>query len=208
MAFSAKTYVEEPRGGGSKIPVGIHSDVSFEGLKKDTGWWDLVFSNSTGRSIHKRLFNPDASKTREVFVEGQDEKVKETPAQALERQQAANFKHVVYVMRIVTPEAVEKFTADTYDAFMAKASKLFETIKGIKVHLKVLPDYKDLKYPEISSYTGYLELNTGGPTTLEFSKKESISVGEMLAKRENDKGSSLSDTVAFPGPSNPGELPF
>lgn len=150
--------------GGSRIPVGIHEGVMFMGITKGEGFYDILFQNPAGQQIHKRLFDPNGTKTKEG----------ESPAEAIERQTATNLAHPVEILRIAYgDDAAGSVEAPTYEAFMQKVIALTTPKKGMLVNLKVTPDrtgqYSDLGFYPSRYVEGFVE---GESTKLKFSKKE------------------------------------
>lgn len=81
-------------------------------------------------------------------------------------------------------DVVDNFEATDYNSFIASASVMLNAKKGTKVHLKVVPDWKEQKYPDLPTYGTYVEILTEGkPTTLEFSKDELKAIGVMELNR-------------------------
>ncbi len=177
-------------GEGLKIPVGIHDDVNFLGLKKESNWWDILFVRpSTRQTIHKRLFQP----TGEYVYE------EETPEMALEREIDTNLKHVVHLLReFLGDDNTSQLEAPDYDTFMDMAADYLAQFIGERVWLKVIPDRKG-KYPDLGKYPNYVERYAPGVgTKLKFTKKES----EAVAKFHEANG--VTDNADQPSASHPG----
>lgn len=173
--LQAKLFVDEGgSSGGVKIPVGIHSGAEFLGITTETTWSDINYGYE-GRSIHKRLFKPTGGRPKEG----------ETIQQALDRETARNLGQLVQVMEVfLGKDVVDNFEATDYNSFIASASVMLNAKKGTKVHLKVVPDWKEQKYPDLPTYGTYVEILTEGkPTTLEFSKDELKAIGVMELNR-------------------------
>lgn len=159
-------------GSGSKIPVGIQSGVSFNGLVRDQEWWDIKFSKD-GQQLHKRLFDPTGS------YQFDDE----TPEQALEREMEANLRHAANLAHVIVGEKASEIEAPDYHAFMKAIADAVNPHKGFLVNLKVIPDRK-LKYPDLGKYPNYLERHQEGvESKLKYSKKEL----ELLQKYQEEK---------------------
>ena len=176
----------EDRGDGVKIPVGIHGDVNFLGLKQDQSWWDILFVKPTTRqTIHKRLFQP----------KGEYVQPDETPQDALERDMDNNLKHVVHLLsEFLGKENTATLEAPDYDAFMEMAAEYLDQFIGERVWLKVIPDKKG-KYPDLGRYPNYVErFYDGEETKLKFSKKELEAV-EKFYQADN-----ATDNASAPGP--------
>lgn len=131
--IQAKLFFESSlSGGGSKIPVGIHEGtVMFDQLVTEGTWADIRFSDTSGRTIHKRLFQPA----------GSNPKNGETPVDARQREEDKNVQQLVYVMRqLLGDEATASVNAQTYDEFVTKSAMMLNNQHGVKVNLKVVPD--------------------------------------------------------------------
>lgn len=123
---------------------------------------DIQFVDSNGRTAHKRLFTPT----------GENPKQGESITDALKRKEDANITALVGVLRELVPEAIDTLEAADYKSFVDKAVSLLNGVKGIKVNLKVTPDYVSQKWPELP-YDSYVEkFIPGVETKLSFSKKE------------------------------------
>lgn len=176
----------EDTGEGAKIPVGIHGDVNFLGLKKDTTWWDILFVKpATRQTIHKRLFQPTGEYTYE----------NETPEEAYNREVDNNLKHVVHLLReFLGDESTSQLEAPDYEAFVEMAADYLDQFIGEQVWLKVIPDRKG-KYPDLGRYPNYVERFVEGmETTLKFTKKE----GEAVAKYYDTQDGGSSDSESVP----------
>jgi hypothetical protein len=173
--FQAKLIFESDLASVGSIPVGIHEGVTFSGLVKDGDSIDITFIDTEKRFARKRLFKPTGAMPFEKA-----DKVMETPAEALEREQHRNVVALTYVLSVVGDEAsIDKLTAKTYTEFAEKAITITNGFKGTKVNLKVVPKVTKKKeggttvYANIPAYNGYMELYTEGvPSTLNFSQKE------------------------------------
>lgn len=182
--YNAKE-LNKPQGGtGVKIPVGIHEGITFSGVVKESTWIDINFHNNDGRSIYKRLFNPSGSKPKE----------NETVSDALQREQERNARILSEVMyAVMDAEIVDAFTAPTYQAFVDGALFYLQQKKGALVNLKVVPDYKEKKYPDLP-LSSFVEKHVPGtPTTFTFSKGQQGDIAKMLAQREDTPASDDSD---------------
>ena len=185
--FAAELAAEN-KGSGVKIPVGIHSDgsVVFNGITTETTWYDINFSNKSGKTIHKRLFTPTGASPLE----------NETIQDAKTREESRNIGYIVQLMtELLSPEIVEAFSAVDYKSFVTSAAALLNQQKGTQVNLKVVPDYKEQKYPDLPKYGTYVEKHKVGiPTKLTFSKKELEAVAAMEGKRaaSQNVGSAMS----------------
>lgn len=85
---------------------------------------------------------------------------------------------------LLAPEVVEQFEATDYKSFIAGAALLLNGQKGVKINLKVVPDWKEGIYPDLPSYGTYVERYVAGvPATLKFSKKEAEAIAQMEDKR-------------------------
>lgn len=180
----------EDTGEGLKIPVGIHGDVNFLGLKKDSTWWDILFVRpSTRQTIHKRLFQP-----RGEFVNPD-----ETPQEALEREMDTNLKHVVHLLReFLGDENTAQLEAPDYDSFMEMSADYLNQFIGEQVWLKVIPDKKG-KYPDLGRYPNYVERYVDGvECKLKFTKKE------LEAVEKYHQGEPASDSTKSPSQSKSG----
>jgi hypothetical protein len=96
---------------------------------------------------------------------------------------------------LLSPEIVEAFSAVDYKSFVSSAAALLNQQKGTPVNLKVVPDYKEQKYPDLPKYGTYVEkYKDGVPTNLTFSKKELEAVAAMEGKRaaSQNAGSAMS----------------
>ena len=183
MAYQAKLFAAEiaadNQGGGIKIPVGLHTDgsVMFNGLTTESTWTDINYANQGGRSLHKRLFTPTGASP----LEG------ESITDAKSREESRNIGHIVQVMvAVLDPAVVDAFEAGDYKSFVAGASLLLNDKKGTKVNLKVIPDRKEQKYPDVPSYGTYVERHIpGGVSSLKFSKKELEAISLMESNRAN-----------------------
>jgi hypothetical protein len=175
--FSAKEF-NKPAGGGIKIPVGVHEGVTFSGVTKEKTWYDISFHNSDGRSIYKRLFEPSGSNPKEG----------ETVTEAIQREQERNARILTEVMyAVLDKEIVDNFSAPTYQAFVDGAVFYLNPKKGASVNLKVIPDYKEKKYPELP-LRNFVEAHvTGQAPSLKMSKKELDDVEKMMKKREEER---------------------
>ncbi len=187
--YQATMFKEESySGGGSKIPVGIHTgNIVFNGLSTDSTWTDINFSEvATGKVIHKRLFVPTGGNPKEG----------ESIQDAYNREVTKNLKHIVHIMTaLLGDEAVASFSAEDYKTFVANAASLLNEQKGTAVNLKVVPDYKEKMYPELPSYGNYVE-KAGGVSRLSFSKKELEAISEMSANRaKKDDGAMSQEDV-------------
>jgi hypothetical protein len=192
--YEAKLFAAElaadNKGSGVKIPVGIHSDgsVVFNGITTETTWYDINFSNKSGRTLHKRLFTPT----------GASPLGNETIQDAKTREESRNISYIVQLMtELLSPEIVEAFSAVDYKSFVTSAAALLNQQKGTQVNLKVVPDYKEQKYPDTmsSKYGTYVEKHKVGiPTKLAFTQKELEAVAAMEGKRaaSQNVGSAMS----------------
>jgi hypothetical protein len=163
--FKASEFEALGNSGGTKISVGIYNGgVFFQGISQESGWIDINFSSSQGKVLHKRLFTPTGSSPL----------VGESLTDALLREQKRNLGVLVHVMSALLPkEVVDSFEAPTYDAFVKQASSLLGAQRGAEINLKVVPDNKEGKYPDIPSYPGFMEKHISGvQTSLKYSKKE------------------------------------
>lgn len=184
--YNAKDF-NKPQGGGVKVPVGIHEGITFSGVTKEPTWVDVSFHNSDGRSIYKRLFNPTGSAPKEG----------ETVTEALQREQERNARVLTEVMyAVVDAEVVDNFSAPTYQAFVDGALFYLQQKKGALVNLKVVPDYKEKKYPELP-LSRFVEKHVPGEaTTLAFSKAQQSDVEKMMARRDSESPKA-SDELPF-----------
>lgn len=188
--LQAKLFHDDPQtgGGGIKVPVGIHEGtVVFSGLSTDVSWTDINFTSNDGRVIHKRLFLPTGSR----LLEG------ETIQDALDREVKQNLQHLVQVMTaLLGKEVVDNFEAADYRSFVAQASAQLNPLKNTAVNLKVVPDYKEQKYPDLPRYGTYLEKHQPGvATSLKYSTKELEAVATMEKNRVGaSSGATLENT--------------
>lgn len=184
--FSAKE-LNRPVGGGIKVPVGIHEGVTFSGIVKEKTWYDILFHNADGRSIYKRLFEPTGSNPKEG----------ETVLEAQQREQERNARILTEVMyAVLDKELVDAFSAQSYAAFVDGAVFYLTPKKGTLVNLKVIPDYKEKKYPELP-LRDFVEKHVAGePSKLKMSKKEQADIEKMMQKREED-APNKSDDLPF-----------
>lgn len=185
--YSAKSFIETPKAGGVKIPVGIHSGVSFSGIIKEPKWFDIQFSNDEGRSIYKRVFAPTGSRQRDG----------ESIQDSILREEENCMKALTEVMvAVLDKEVVENFTAPTFSAFVEGATYLLNMTKGVKVNIKVVPDYKEKIFPELP-YSRFVEKHVvGEEPKLKFSKKDLEDIETMVENREkeNSKESEVEKT--------------
>lgn len=87
---------------------------------------------------------------------------------------------------ILGKDVVDNFEAVDYKGFIASASAMLNSKKGTKVNLKVVPDRKEQKYPDLPSYGTYVEAHTAGvPTKLKYSKKELEAIETMERNRNS-----------------------
>lgn len=173
--IQAKFYYQDVLpNSGAKLDIAIHSGVDFLGLVKDTDFYDLKFGKN-GQQIHKRLFRPSA-----MPKDGESE------AEALTRSIDTNLRHVVKMLLLVKgDEFLATFEAADYDDFMSKASAALNEHKGFKVNLKVIPDNKSQKYPELGYFPNYVEAFVEGQEpTLKYSKSEEEKIQSYLANKE------------------------
>lgn len=134
-----------------------------------------------GRSIHKRLFVPTGS----FQLEG------ETIQQAYDRERDRNLAQVVKLLREFIGEAVGELQAEDYKSFMSKAIVALAPYKGQKVNLKVVPDNKEKRYPDLP-YRDYVEKHVPGtPSKLWLSKKELEDIEKMSSGTPANSGSEL-----------------
>jgi len=164
--------------GGSKIPVGIHSKVMFMGVVQDGSYVDINFQNDSGQQIHKRLFTPDGSRPKEG----------ESAAEAIERQQTNNLKHLVHMLRVVYgDDAVQSIEAPTYDKFIEKCVTLLNPKKGFLVNLKVVFD-RSGKWPDLGFFpSSYVEAFTEGKeVSLKFTKTEQEAINTNSGEKKAD----------------------
>lgn len=85
---------------------------------------------------------------------------------------------------VLGKEVVDSFEATDYKAFIASASAMLNPKKGSKVNLKVVPDRKEAKYPDLPAYGTYVEQHVEGvPTKLKYSKKELEAIETMERNR-------------------------
>lgn len=183
--IQSKLYFEDGPAGGSKIPVGIHSgDILFDGLQINDKYTDIKFVDKKGRTIHHRLFRPSGLYLRD----------KETVQEAITRETDKNLGILINqtMRRLLGDELVEAVSAATYDEYLAKAAALLESKKGVEVNLKVVPDYKENKYPELPMYD-YVELHTGEPTKLAFTPGQLDAISKRVSKK--DTSSSMGELV-------------
>lgn len=184
MSLQARMFISDDsgQGGGSKIPVGIHQGtVVFNGLTTDTGWTDINFAMTTnGKVLHKRLFEPTGSSP----MDG------ETIQEAYDREVKRNLRHIADLIgALLGNEVLSTFEAPTYKEFVAKAQALLQGVKGVAVNLKVVPDGKEGKYPDVPRYGLYVERYTpGSETRLKFSNKEIEAIQLMEQKRAVKSG--------------------
>lgn len=169
-------FEEKLGGGGTKIPVGIHTGVKFEGIEKDQKWFDIKYSNADGRTIHKRLFceaNPKDGETLET---------------AITRRNTNNIRHVVKLLRIFLGDEVAiTVTAPDHDAYILYAAALLAPFKGQLVNLKVTLD-RDGKYPELGYSSDYVERHIPGvATTLKFTNSEQAKIDAGPVSKEAPK---------------------
>ncbi len=185
--YSAKEFRNTPSSGGVKIPVGIHTNITFNGIVKEPKWFDINFGNDEGRSIHKRVFAPTGSRQKE----------NETIQDSIIREEENGIKTLVEVMdAVLGAEVADNFTAPTYAAFVEGAIFLLNQAKGAKVNLKVVPDYKEKMFPELP-FSRFVEKPVeGGVSKLKLSKKELEDIQTMVENRqkENDKEAEVENT--------------
>lgn len=114
----------------------------------------------------------------------------------MDREISRNLGHVVQVMEAVLgKEIVDTFEASDYKGFLASASAMLNPKKGFKINLKVIPDRKEQKYPDLPAYGTYVEQHVEGvPTKLKYSKKEleAIEVMEKNRSASSTSGSAMS----------------
>jgi hypothetical protein len=86
---------------------------------------------------------------------------------------------------VLGKDVVDSFEASDYKSFIALASAMLNPKKGAKVHLKVVPDRKEQKYPDLPSYGTYVEMFIEGVATkLKYSKKELEAI-ELMERNRN-----------------------
>lgn len=179
--IQSKLYFEDGPAGGSKIPVGIHTgNVLFDGLQINDKYADIKFVDTKGRTIHHRLFHPSGSYLRD----------KETVQDAIKRESDKNLSLLINqtMRRLLGDELVSAVTANNYEEYLPKAAALLESKKGALVNLKVVPDYKENKYPELPLYD-YVELNTGEETKLAFTPGQLDAIAKRLGKSKDQEPS-------------------
>lgn len=163
--------------GGSRIPVGVHEGVMFMGITKGEGFYDILFQNQSGQQIHKRLFDPNGTRTKE----------NESPADAIERQTNANLAHPVEILRIAYgDDAAGSVEAQTYDKFWEKVIALVTPKKGMLVNLKVTPD-RTGQYSDLGFFPSrYVEVHVEGQASnLKFTKKELEAMNQSVKEETN-----------------------
>lgn len=181
--YQAKLFQDEPQtsGGGTKIKIGIHADgdVTFGGVLQETGWSDILFLKGD-RSIHKRLFTPSGASPKE------GEGIKD----ALLREEERNLRAIVEVMRaLLEPELVENFQAPDYRGFLLSSFTLLNSKKGMPVNLKVVPDWREAKYPDLP-LSRFVEKHIPGKACGLFYTKTEI---ERFEKNQDKSGDRVFD---------------
>jgi hypothetical protein len=114
----------------------------------------------------------------------------ETIQEAYDREVKVNLEAIVKLMvALLGKETASNFGAADYKEFVSKASALLQGVKGVKVNLKVVPDYKEKTYPDLPRYGTYVELHEEGrETSLKYSEKELTAISEMEQKRASERG--------------------
>lgn len=137
--------------------------------------------DTEGRSIHKRLFVPNGA----FQLEG------ETIQQAYDRERDRNLAQVVKLLREFVGEAVGELQAEDYRSFMSKAIVMLAPYKGQKVNLKVVPDNKEKRYPDLPNRE-YVEKHVPGtPSKLWLSKREVEEIQKMSSASTASSGSEM-----------------
>lgn len=155
-------------GKGTKIPCGIHTDVSVSSISrkktpKGNEFIEIVFSKGDA-SIQKALWEPKGS-----YLEKE-----ETTEQALAREARLNLSHIAKLLKLyLTPEQLANFPNLGYHNFMDKAIAILTPLLPTKkVNLKVIYD-KEGVYTDLGKYPDYMELyQEGVEPTLAFTDFE------------------------------------
>lgn len=189
MIQASMFFTKELPSGGSKIPVGIHTgNVSFSGITFEDGYYDINFTSDSGQTIHRRLFKPTGNKPKEG----------ETVTEAMLREEGRNITSLADLLKVLLgEETAAQVSAPDYNSFMAKAMLILNNSKGIKVNLKVVPDYRENKYPELPAYRYVERFEEGKGTELAFTKKETEAIEKMHAARQSrdNSGDEVSSVV-------------
>lgn len=171
---------------GTKIPYGIHTNCEVVSVERGDRFVDINFKDSENRTHNKRLWDANGN-----YPKTDKNGVTETKEQALRREEQSNLAHIVKLMHIfLGQEAINKFPALDYDAFVERAIKeLTPKLKNTKVNLKLIFDSEN-KYSTFGNFPDYIEQHIEGEApTLTFSKWE----------LEHRSGSAKSDNTPSPG---------
>jgi hypothetical protein len=171
-------FFENLKGSVQKIPVGIHT-VKFAGITFNGSYVDINFEDNEGRRLHKRLFDP--FNVDSVSVGSVQEKIDENVKR--------NLTLLVTILRTVASDDVARgLDFPSYDEFIKGVSTILDEYRGTLVNIKVVPDWRERRYPELAKY-GFIEkYQEGVEPTLKFSEKQVQEIAEYeanLAAREN-----------------------
>jgi len=182
MLFGKEALKEmESYGGGSKIPVGIHSKITVSSVEVGVDFIDFNYlDESSNRVNNKRVWFPKLD-TIKPKVDKTTGLPAETLAEAFERISKNRFNHIIKHMKIFLPvEVIDAFNPpDVPTAAMRAAAMFTPAVLGAKkVNLKVIVDPKS-GYTTFGNFTDYIEEYVEGQApTLEFSKEERKNIAE------------------------------
>lgn len=186
---------------GSRIPAGIHTNVTITGLELGPNYVDIFLEDSEGREQKDRQFFPD--KDRLNVPSGQ------TLEQAFTKEVQDRVDKLVQYMQVFMSDdelaaiSTQMSAVGIDRGFEVLAKKAVEILPSrlhsAKVNIKLIPD-KDLKWPEFPRYPLYVEkFVEGQEPTLKYTTWE-------LETRINKAPSANSDDVITNRPSTPGSL--
>lgn len=165
--FGKDLFDKMSSGGGSKIPVGLHSKIKLKDIIITDTYVDIDFEDpASGKTINKRLWIPDVEKTKAKEGMTVQETVELRVHQAL-------FHLLDLAKNMVGLETASNIPiSDLKSTSTAIRTLLMPYASSKFMNLKVVST-ADGKYPEISNFPGYLEPYTEGKAiTLTFKPSE------------------------------------
>jgi hypothetical protein len=191
MLFTNEVELEDK--GGSKIPVGIHTNcevTSYEFNKADN-YYQFNYKDSEGRVHNFRKYFPDITKMDpKYFKEG--ENAMEAYVRISKSRFAPLVKHYAVLFGADTISNLE--AADLMSA--AQKAQLYFTpleMAKVKVNLKLVPT-QDGKYSTFQSYNVHFieKYEEGVPSTLSFSNNELKDIEKMNSAKAAVNGTNSS----------------
>lgn len=151
------------QGGGSTIPVGIHTNVTLEKVEKGDNFVDFYLVDEFGRTKKDRVFNPDkkyvnprpGQSPEEAFKDETDEKSK------------CLLQYLVAAVDFNFPD-----TIGSYENLKTLVVTNLE--KPVhKINVKLIPDKNNEAWSTFPRFAPYIErYNADNPATLRYSRYE------------------------------------